>query len=142
MPAYSEPKNVYSHGPRRNVATILPAVLLLVVGALDAKADECKSEPRPFGFRPGEAKEVTLYVKKNTPCTVTFGRNPFAYLKQNVTKRPRGSYGVTNYIHGAYRPPSGYVGDDYFELLLNYQRLGVGQERYQSLLKVTAKITE
>jgi hypothetical protein len=142
MPAYLEPKNVDSRCPRREVVAILLAVLLLLVGALNATADECKSEPRPFGFRPGEAKEVTLYVQKNTPCTVTFGRNPFAYFKQKVTQRPRGSYGVTNTIHGAYKPPSGYVGDDYFELLLDYKRLGVGQERYQSILKVTAKITE
>jgi hypothetical protein len=137
-----EPINFYLHCPRREVITLILAVLLLLVGALNAKAEQCKVVPQPIGFRPGEAKEVTLYVKKNTSCTLTFGRFPMAYFKQKVTKRPRGVYGIANTIHGAYQPPSGYVGDDYFDLLLDYQRLGVGHERSQSILKITVKIAE
>ena len=139
---FEETINVYSHCPRGKVVTILLAVLLLLVGALNAKADECKKVPTIFGFRPGETTEGTFYTSKNTPCVINFTVSPYAYFKQRVTKRPHGFYGISSLIHGAYQPPKDYVGDDYFELLLDYQKLGVGQERHQSILKITVKIAE
>jgi len=131
----------YSHCSRE-VAGIFLAVLLLLVGASDARSDECK-HPNPYGFGPARTTvAVPLTVKKNTPCTVSFTRNPMAYFKQKVIKQPRGFYGVNNFIHGLYRPPKDYVGDDYFELNLDYQRLGSGQERLQAILQFSVKITE
>jgi hypothetical protein len=126
----------------RDAASIFLAVLVLFVGALDAKSDEC-NHPNPYGFGPTRTTvEVPLTVKKNTLCTVSFTRYPMAYFRQKVIKRPRGFYGVSNFIHGLYQPPKDYVGDDYFELNLDYQRLGAGQERLQAILQISVKITE
>lgn len=116
------------------------AFVLLLFGNLSVKADECR--PGPFGFRPGETTDLTFNTRKNTPCTVNFTLNSYAYFKQRVTRRPRGVYAVSNYIYGTYKPPRDYAGDDYFELLLDYQRLGVGQQRNRSILRVTVKIAD
>jgi len=125
---------------RRTKSTILP-ILFLLAGALNAKA-ECKLVPNPFNFNPGGTTDIAFYTQRNTSCTLSFQRNPYAYFKMKVTKRPRGFYGISNAIRGLYQPPRDYVGDDYFELHLDYQRLGVGQDRNQALLRVTVKIAE
>src|SRR5215467_8494096 len=122
-----------------------PAILFLVIFATlssvsTTRADNCTVVPSPINFGGLQEKDVTIYVKRDTPCTVTFGRVPFAYFQQKVTKRPRGIYGVANTIYGAYRPPDGYIGDDYFELQLIYRRLGLDQDRFRTVLRVTAKI--
>ena len=135
---HSEPINGASLWPRGEILTLLLAFVLLLAGNLPAKADLCR--PGPFGFRPGQATELTFNTRTNTPCTVNFTRNLFAYFKQTVTRRPRGVYGVSDFIYGSYRPPRDYVGDDYFELRLDYQRLGVGQQRNWSILRVTVNI--
>jgi hypothetical protein len=145
MPAYVEPTNniaLLLYFTRTQAAVTLLAILVLLAGALNAEATPCNGATKSFGFYGLPEKQVTIYVKKNTPCNITFGRVPFAFFNQTVTKRPRGIYGIANTISGAYQPPGGYVGDDYFELLLQYQKLGVGQERFRTTLKVTATITE
>jgi len=125
---------------RRAAVAILPAVLLMLAGALNAKADGCKINPAPFRISPGGATDVTFDTQKNTACTVNFTRDSYAYFKMRVAKKPRGFFGVSNVIRGMYQPPRDYVGDDYFEVHVDWQKLGVGQDRNQSLVRVSVKI--
>jgi hypothetical protein len=144
MLAYVEPTNnivLFSHFTRTQAAATLLAILVLLASALNAEADRCQG-PSPLGFYGMQEKQITIYTKKNTPCTILFGRMTFAFFSQTVTRRPRGIYGKADAISGAYQPPGGYVGDDYFELLLNYQATTPGAARLRTTLKITAKITE
>jgi hypothetical protein len=130
------------HSLKRELATtFFSGAVLLLTSGLSAEADPCVG-PSPFGFGGLQEKAITIYAKKDTPCSITFSRTPWAYFKQTVSKRPRGIYGIDNTIYGAYKPPTGYTGDDYFELILDYQRVGVGQPRFRTTLKMTVKITE
>lgn len=102
-------------------------------------ADRCQPQS-PIGYGGLSEKAFTIYVKRDTPCTLPFTLWSFAEFRQKVTRRPRGIYGIRNSIFGTYSPPAGYVGDDYFEVQLTYRRVGVGQQRQRTLLKITAQI--
>ena len=81
---HMEKTRLYLRRSCREAASFFLAVLLLLVGALDAKSDECK-HPNPYGFGPGRTTvEVPLAVKKNTPCTVSFTRNPMLILNRRL----------------------------------------------------------
>src|SRR5262245_41517455 len=82
-------------------------ILVSLFGVSATKADNCRVVPSPIGFGGLPEKDIIIYVRKDTPCTVTFGRVPFASFQQRVTKHPRGIYGVASTVYGAYRPPAG-----------------------------------
>ena len=86
---------------------IFAAVLSLSAGSLNAKADECRITRPPELFTPGQATNVTFYTQRNIPCFFNFTRQPFAYFKQRVIKRPRGFYGISNILHGMYSTSEG-----------------------------------
>jgi hypothetical protein len=94
-----------------------------------------------FRFCDNCDSHVTFYTKKNTACrqpySIAGGRG--GVFSQKVIKRPRGLYGTANTTSGAYQPPPGYIGEDYFEVQIEYERSGT---RYTTILKVTAEISE
>jgi hypothetical protein len=114
-------------------------VASLAAASSASGADRCQPQS-PIGYGGLSEKAFTIYVKRDTPCTLAFTLWSFAEFRQKITRAPRGFYRVRNSIFGTYSPPAGYTGDDYFEVQLTYRRLGLGQQRQRSLLKVTAQI--
>ena len=126
--------------PGKNVLAIVAGALMLAAGIGGADAASC-SLRGAIGFHALKEKQVTFLTRKDTPCTLTFSRVQFSSFTQTVVRRPRGIYGTADKISGAYQPPTGFVGDDYFEILLDYQVLGETQ-RYRTLVKITMKVAE
>jgi len=124
--------------PGKIALAVVAGALMLAAGIGGADAANCNLMGG-IGFHALKEKQVKFFTRKDTPCTLTFGRVQFAAFSQTVVKRPRGLYGTADKISGAYQPPTGFVGDDYFEILLDYQRLGDPQ-RYRTLLKITMKV--
>src|SRR5262245_45828060 len=67
---------------------------------------------------------TTITVRRDTPCTINFRVVNGAIFSQKVVKRPKGIYGTANATAGAYKPPPGFVGNDYFETQIQYERAG------------------
>ena len=61
-----------------------------------------------------------------------------AVFSQRVTKRGSGIYGTANPTTGAYQPRPGYVGKDYFEVEVSYERSGT---KLKTTLQANVTIT-
>jgi hypothetical protein len=117
-------------------ATAVRPALALLAGT-SAAARGCS---HGFRFCDNCDVHVTFFTKKNTACTQRYSAGgTSAILGQAVTKRPRGVFGVSSQVHGAYQPPPNYVGDDYFEVRINYERTGT---KLFTTLKVNVKIRD
>jgi hypothetical protein len=116
--------------------TFHAAFVFILLAISDAKAVSCTAG---FRFCDNCDSMVTFNVKKNTPCTQSYWISKGAVFRQKVTKRPRGIYGTVNQTDGAYQPPLNYVGRDYFEVQIDYERSG---SRFKTVLKVTANVSE
>ena len=62
-----------------------------------------------------------------------------AIFGQRVTKRGSGVYGTANPTAGAYQPRPGYVGKDYFEVEVSYERSGT---KLKTTLQANVTITD
>ena len=62
-----------------------------------------------------------------------------AILSQRVTKRGSGIYGTANPTIGAYQPKPGYIGKDYFEVEVSYERTGT---KLKTTLQANVTITD
>ena len=62
-----------------------------------------------------------------------------AMLSQRVTKRGSGIYGTANPTIGAYQPKPSYIGKDYFEVEVSYERSGT---RLKTTLQADVTITD
>ena len=56
-----------------------------------------------------------------------------------MTKRGSGIYGTANPTIGAYQPKPGYIGKDYFEVEVSYERSGT---RLKTTLQADVTITD
>lgn len=83
---------------------------------------------------------INVITRKDTPCMMqypAFGSS--AVLGQHVTRRGSGIYGTTNSTTAAYQPMPGYVGKDYFEVEISYERSGT---KLKTLLQADVTITD
>ena len=76
-----------------------------------------------FLFCPNCAITINVITRKDTPCVIRY-QTVGAIFGQRVTKRGTGIYGTANPTTGAYQPKPGYVGKDYFEVEISYERFG------------------
>jgi hypothetical protein len=116
----------------RNALVLVAAVGILILGARGSEAQvRCTSG---FRFCDNCDTVVTFYTTKSVVCRQNYfiAGGIGAVFSQKVTKRPRGIYGTANQTAGAYQPPPGYVGDDYFEVVVKYDRSGT---RYTTTLR-------
>ncbi len=116
--------------------TVYASFMFILLAISDAKAVSCTTG---FRFCDNCDSLVTFNVKKNTPCNQSYFISNGAVFRQKVTKKPRGIYGTVNQTDGAYQPPPNYVGQDYFEVQIDYERSG---SRFKTVLKVTANVSE
>ena len=102
-------------------------------------------QPRPasctagFRFCHNCARTIYVFTRKNTPCMIRYRAFYGAMLSQRVTKRGSGIYGTANPTIGAYQPKPGYVGKDYFEVEVSYERSGT---RLKTTLQADVTITD
>jgi hypothetical protein len=62
-----------------------------------------------------------------------------AIFSQKVTRRGSGVYGTTNSTFGAYQPKPNFVGKDYFEVEIEYERTG---SKFKTTLQADVSVTE
>jgi hypothetical protein len=124
--------------PKARAPYCISALCLIIVllSASDAFAASCIGRSR---FCDNCDTVITFFTKKNTTCTVQYTVNTGAVYSQKVIKKPRGVYGTASVTAGAYQPPPSFVGEDYFEVEVSYDRSG---NRYKTVLKVTVKVSE
>jgi hypothetical protein len=91
-----------------------------------------------FSFCDNCARTINVTTRKDIPCMMRYAVSNGAILSQQVTKRGSGIYGTANPTTGAYQPPPGYVGKDYFEIEVSYERLGT---KLKTTLKANVTIT-
>ena len=84
------------------------------------------------------ATTFSLVTRKDKPCTIQYWTGG-AIFGQRVTKRGSGIYGTANPTAGAYQPKPGYVGKDYFEVEVSYERSGT---KLKTTLKANVTITD
>jgi hypothetical protein len=82
---------------------------------------------------------INVVTRKDTPCWIRYRTTTGAIFGQRVTKRGSGIYGTANPTTGAYQPKPGYVGKDYFEVEISYERLGT---KLKTTLKANVTITD
>lgn len=82
---------------------------------------------------------TTIGTRKDRPCSIKFWIVNGAIFSQKVLKRPRGIYGTIGSTSGAYKPPPGFIGQDYFEVQVRYERSGTN---YTTTLKTTVDVRE
>ena len=92
-----------------------------------------------FRFCDNCARTIYVFTRKNTPCTIRYRAYYGAMLSQRVTKRGSGIYGTANPMIGAYQPKPGYIGKDYFEVEVSYERSGT---RLKTTLQADVTITD
>ena len=119
--------------------------LLTIITAGVLIPTELPAQPRPAScgvrgiFCANCATPVSIATRKNTPCTIPYwAPGGGAIFSQRVTKRGSGIYGTANPTAGAYQPKPGYVGKDYFEVEVSYERSGT---KLKTTLQVNVTIT-
>ena len=110
--------------------------LLVILTAGVLIPTELPAQPRPAScglrgiFCANCATPVSIATRKNTPCTIPYwAPGGGAIFSQRVTKRPTA---------GAYQPKPGYVGKDYLEVEVSYERSGT---KLKTTLQVNVTIT-
>jgi hypothetical protein len=102
-------------------------------------------QPRPafctrgFRFCDNCARTIYVFTRKNTPCMIRYRAFYGAMLSQRMTKRGSGIYGTANPTTGAYQPKPGYIGKDYFEVEVSYERSGT---KLKTTLQADVTITD
>ena len=91
-----------------------------------------------FQFCDNCATAINVVTRKDKPCTIRYW-TAGAIFGQRVTKRGSGIYGTANSTTGAYQPKPGYVGKDYFEVEISYEKLGT---KLKTTLKANVTITD
>ena len=92
-----------------------------------------------FRFCDNCARTINVFTRKDTPCIIRYAvAGNGALFGQRVTKRGNGIYGTSNSTTGAYQPKPGYVGTDYFEVEVSYERSG---SKLKTTLKANVNIT-
>ncbi len=90
-----------------------------------------------FQFCAGCDTYTTITVQSGKVCTVRYF-TVGAIFGQKVVVRPHGGiYGTANETFGAYQANSGFVGDDSFQVDIEYERSG---QRFVTHLKATVHV--
>ena len=90
-----------------------------------------------FTFCPGCDTFTTISVQTGKVCTIRY-RTATAIFGQKVVVRPRGGiYGTANETLGAYRPNPGFVGNDSFQVDIEFERSG---QRFVTHLKANVVV--
>ena len=120
--------------------------LLAIMTASVLIPTELPAQPRPrsctasFRFCDNCARTINVITRKNTSCTIRYAvSGNGALFGQRVTKRGSGVYGTANPTTGAYQPRPGYVGKDYFEVEVSYERSGT---KLKTTLQANVTITD
>jgi len=122
---------------RRAAPLALVAVAALCSGASSAAAaSSCTGR---FRFCDNCARQISVTTRKNTTCVIRYSIINGAIFSQKVTKRGNGVYGTSNSTFGAYQPKPNYVGKDYFEVEVHYQR---GSTKFTTTLQADVMVTE
>ena len=117
--------------------------LLAIITAGVLIPTELPAQSRPgscvtgFRFCANCATIVNIVTRKDKPCVLHYFTGS-AIFGQRVTKRGSGIYGTANPTTGAYQPKPGYVGKDYFEVEVSYERSGA---KLRTTLKANVTIT-
>ncbi len=118
--------------------------LLAIITAGVLIPTELPAQPRPAScgarglFCDNCATTISLVTRKDKPCMIQYWTGG-AIFGQRVTKRGSGIYGTANPTTGAYQPKPGYVGKDYFEVEVSYERSGT---KLKTTLKANVTITD
>ncbi len=118
--------------------------LLAIITAGVLIPTELPAQPRPgsctarFLFCANCATTINIVTRKDKPCVIRYFTGVGAVFGQRVTKRGSGIYGTANPTTGAYQPKPGYVGKDYFEVEVSYERSGT---KLKTTLKADVTIT-
>jgi hypothetical protein len=113
----------------------LSIIMLAILSAGAVAAPSCTAS---FLFCGNCVRPIIVETKKNTTCQITYSTGG-AIFSQKVIKRGIGVYGTTNVTTGAYQPKPGYVGKDYFEVEIHYER---GGTKLITTLKADVRVTE
>ena len=117
--------------------------LLAIITAGVLIPTELSAQPHPgscaarFLFCANCATTINIVTRKDKPCVIRYFTNS-AIFGQRVTKRGNGIYGTSNSTTGAYQPKPGYVGTDYFEVEVSYERSGT---KLKTTLKANVTVT-
>jgi len=106
----------------------------------DADPDAAAGERhcvKTFFFCPGCDTSTTISVQAGRVCPIRYYTGG-SILSQRVVVRPRGgAYGSADPTYGAYKPNSGFVGSDSFQVDIEYERSG---RRTVTHLKATVNV--
>jgi hypothetical protein len=92
-----------------------------------------------FRFCDNCARQIRVVTKKNQACQIRYRINNGAIFSQRVIKRGSGVYGTTNSTFGAYQPKANFVGNDYFEVEIEYERSG---SKFKTTLQADVSVSE
>ena len=119
--------------PQVRIRTIGAALFFLILIGVTSSSEAACMVPR-FDV------SITIATQKNTSCRIRY-RSLGGVYSQDVIRKPRGIYGTANETSAAYRPPPDFVGQDYFEVRISYQRAN-SSSRLSTILKATVNISE
>jgi hypothetical protein len=99
-------------------------VLVTLVSFYSAAHAQSRGCATRFNFCAGCDTSTTITVQSGKVCIISY-RTTGAIFRQKVVVSPHGGiYGTANETAGAYRANSGFVGDDSFQVDIEYERLG------------------
>ena len=124
-----------------NCTTLGRAILMVVVVIASTFASGALAQSRGcatrFIFCAGCDTFTTISVQAGKVCSIRY-RTTGAIFSQKVVVRPRGGiYGTTNETFGAYKPNPGFVGNDSFQVDIEYERTG---QRFVTHLKANVNV--
>jgi hypothetical protein len=101
----------------------MAVVAVVAMDASDTRAQSAGCATR-FRFCPGCDTFTTISVQSGKVCTIRYTTTG-AIFGQKVVVRPRGGiYGTANQTFGAYKANQGFVGNDSFQVDIDYERSG------------------
>jgi hypothetical protein len=103
---------------------IVPMVLVAIISFYSAAPAHSEGCATRFYFCAGCDTSTTITVQSGKVCTVRY-HNSGAIWRQRIVVQPHnGIYGTANETFGAYRANSGFVGDDSFQVDIEYEKTG------------------
>jgi hypothetical protein len=127
------------HGRRAAAAVAVSLASLPFLVAIGPSVEAAPRCTGPFRFCDGCSVSVQVRTKKNTACEIRYFTRSGAVLGHRVTKRPRGIYGIANLTSAAYQPSPGFVGNDYFEVEIRYEKAGT---TFSTTIKASVTVSE
>lgn len=120
------------------------ALAMAIVSFVSHAGAQSRGCATQFRFCDGCDTFTTISVQSGQVCTIRYlfnirGMNgSLAIFDQKVVVRPRGGiYGTANETYGAYKANDGFVGEDSFQVDIQYERSG---QRFVTRLKANVHV--